>query len=196
MAMSYTAGTFAALVDAVVPETPALGDRGDEHVPGGLAVDLETQLVEAFGALTPDEDEEGMLAAIGLEPSVPTVAAFLMDLAALELLVRRRATAGLQRPDSRFAAGPFSRLSRRDRLRAIRLLETESIVSGSDDITYLASLLVPLTQVAYYSDWGEEIQGWEQADYPGPASGYAVLMGYEVETFEDADWSPSEDEDR
>ena len=44
--MSYTRGTFAALVDAIVPETPELADLGDGHVPGGLAVGLEEAVIE------------------------------------------------------------------------------------------------------------------------------------------------------
>lgn len=180
--MSHTRGTFAALVDAVVPETPALADRGDEQVPGGLAIDLEDRLVDAFTDLTPGESGDGLLASIGFETSVPTVAALLLDLAAVELIARRRTEGALQSPDERFARGPFSRLERRDRLRAVHLLETEGLLSDSDDITYLAGLLVPLTELAYYSDWFDE-QGWEQAGYPGPADGYAVMMDYEVETF-------------
>ena len=44
--MNYTRGTFAALVDALVPETPELETRGPEHVPGGLAVGLEEAVIE------------------------------------------------------------------------------------------------------------------------------------------------------
>lgn len=185
--MSYTRGTFAALVDAVVPETPELAERGDEHVPGGLAADVDAHVVEALDDLVPGDGDGGLAAALGLDPSLPTVVALLLDLAAIELLVRRRARDRLQSPAGEFARGPFSRLGRRDRLRAVDLLETDGVLSGSDDVAYLAGLLVPLTQVGFYSDWGGDERGWAQAGYPGPADGYAVSMGYEVESFED-DW--------
>ena len=120
--MSYTRGTFAALVDALIPETPELEARGPEHVPGGLAVGLEEAVIERVNGFV---DTRGIASLAGdAVPLAPAVAA-LLDTAAGELLLRRRAEDGLQSPDEPFAAGPFCRLSRRDRLRALRLLEAE-----------------------------------------------------------------------
>lgn len=43
---AYTRDTYRAIVDAIVPETPALGDElGPDHVPGGLEVGLEEFVV-------------------------------------------------------------------------------------------------------------------------------------------------------
>lgn len=185
--MSYARGTFAALVDALVPETPALADRGEEQVAGALDVDIDEMLTDAFNDL--QEADEGLLTLLGYD-SVPLapIISVLLDVAALELIVRRETEAGLQSPDGRFAGGPFSRLGERDRLRAIRKLEEDGLLADIGAVNYLAQSVLTVAQVAYYSDWGGSEQGWEQAGYPGPADGYAVLMGYEVEEFEEDDY--------
>ncbi|WP_255151998.1 hypothetical protein [Halorarius halobius] len=196
--MSYTRGTFAAFVDSVVPETPGMADRGEEHVPGGLAADLDELLVEEVNDLQP---ASGPLAALGYDttPLAPVVA-LLLDVAALELVVRRRAEEGFGSPDDAYAGGPFSRLSARDRLRAVRMLESEGVfpaladrldAPGLGTIQYLAGALVALTESLYYGELtgdGEGSQGWTQADYPGPADGYAVMLGYELDEFEEDDY--------
>ncbi|WP_178916179.1 hypothetical protein [Natronomonas gomsonensis] len=198
--MSHTRGTFAALVDALVPETPDLADRGDEHVPGGLAVGLEEEIIDRVNNF---QEADGALAAAGYDatPMAPAVAV-LLDTAAAELLVRRRSANGFNSPAEEFAGGPFSRLSRQDRLRALRLLEDEGVFPRLADrfdsaalgtIQFLASSLPILVEFVYYSevtaDDGEERSlGWRQADYPGPADGYAVGMGYEVEEFEENEY--------
>lgn len=102
--MSHTRGTFAALVDAVIPETPALEDRGEEHVPGRLAVGLDETLVEALN--NQQSADESPLAWAGYDtvPYSPIVAT-LLDFAALELLVRRDNEESTSEPDERFADG-------------------------------------------------------------------------------------------
>jgi hypothetical protein len=46
---SHTLDTYRAVVDAIVPRTPELGDElGEEHVPGGLAVELEEFIIYDF----------------------------------------------------------------------------------------------------------------------------------------------------
>jgi hypothetical protein len=121
--------------------------------------------------------------------------AALLDFAALELTLRRERESGFQSPDSAFSVGPFSRLAPRDRLRAVRMLESEGILPrlAEDNgnlgiVQYLAGATVVLVQFCYYTELtgdgadGEVgSQGWTQAGYPGPADGYAVSMGSEVE---------------
>lgn len=199
--MSHTHGTFAALIDGIVPETPELGDRGEEHVPGGLAVGLEEAIIDRVNSF--QEVDGGVLDALGYDatPLAPAVAV-LLDTAAAELLFRRRTEDGLQTPDEAFAAGPFSRLSRQDRLRALRLLEDDGVFPGLTErfdadalgtIQFLASSLPILVEFVYYSeatadDSEERSLGWKQADYPGPADGYQVGMGYEIADFEENDY--------
>ena len=197
--MSYTRGTFAALVDALIPETPELEARGPEHVPGGLAVGLDEAVIERVNGFV----ETHGIASLASDavPLAPAVAA-LLDTAAAELLVRRGAEDGLQSPDEPFAAGPFCRLSREDRLRALRLLEDEgafAVLAERFDATalgtiqFLASSLPILVESVYYSettaDEGEARSlGWRQAGYPGPADGYPVMLGYELDAFEENEY--------
>ncbi|PSQ36377.1 hypothetical protein BRD11_01360 [Halobacteriales archaeon SW_12_69_24] len=192
--MSYTQGTFAALVDAIVPETPELRERGEEHVPGGLDVGLEAAVVERVNNFV---EAHGLAALAGDTVPMAPVLAALLDAAAAEILVRRRAEEGLQSPDAAFASGPFSRLGREDRLRALRLLEDDGVVAMLSErvdaaslgtVQFLAASLPILVEFVYYSEataGPEEArsQGWRQAAYPGPADGYEVLLGYEVESF-------------
>ena len=215
--MSHTRGTFAALVDALIPETPELEARGEVHVPGGL----QAGLVDAVVARVNNFLETRGLAsqvtdAVPLAPAVAT----LLDVAAVELLVRRRAEDALDSPDEAFSRGAFSRLSREDRLRALRLLEEEGLIARLADrfdaaslgaVQFLAGAMPILVEFVYYSeicaDEGEERAaadgrheerrsaeqtarslGWRQADYPGPSDGYPVLLGYEVEEFEENDY--------
>lgn len=197
--MSYTRGTFAALVDALIPETPDMADRGDEHVPGGLDVGLEEAVIERVNNFV---ETQGAASLAGdTVPLAPVVAA-LLDAAAAELLLRRRAADGLQSPAEAFSSGPFSRLGREDRLRALRLLEDEGVVAALSErydaaslgtVQYLASSLPILVEFAYYSettaDEGEDRSlGWRQADYPGPADGYEVMLGYELDEFEENEY--------
>ena len=197
--MSYTRGTFAALVDAIVPETPELAELCDGHVPGGLAVGLEEAVIERVNGFV---ETHGLAALAGDTVPLAPLVAVLLDAAAAELLVRRRAEAGIRAPEAAFASGPFSRLGREDRLRALRLLEEEGVVAVLSErfdaaslgtVQFLASSLPILIEFVYYSEATagpeeDRSQGWRQADYPGPADGYPVLLGYEVAAFEENEY--------
>ena len=197
--MSYTRGTFAALVDALIPETPELEARGPEHVPGSLEVGLEEAVIARVNNFV---ETHGLASLAGdAVPLAPAVAA-LLDAAAAELLVRRRAESGLRSPEPSFASGPFSRLAREDRLRALRLLEEEGVVAALSErvdaaslgtMQFLASSLPILVEFVYYSETTAEGDddrslGWRQADYPGPADGYPVMLGYELDEFEENEY--------
>lgn len=191
--MSHARGTFAALVDAVIPETPELAAGADtaDQTPGGLAAGTHDRVLSAVNGFI--EVEDGPLAWFGYD-AVPLgpVVALLFELAAVELLLRGE-TAGLQPPETAFSVGAFSRLSRRDRLRALRLLEDGGVlpalagrfdVTGLHTVAYLAGAVVTLVEFDYYS--GEQAR--DQVGYPGPADGYAVSLGYELDAFEEDDY--------
>lgn len=203
--MSYARHTLGALADAVVPETPALAaERGDEHEPGALAAGLDADLVEAFDGL---QEVHGPLSRVIDAYPYALVLALLLDFAALELLVRRRTRDGLGRRAVP-TRGPYTLLSRRDRLRAMGLLESDGVLARLDArfrgqvphlgvVKYLVGGAVTVAQFAYYSEWGvddgteptpETVQGWQQTGYPGPSDGYAVFRGYEVKAFEEDDY--------
>lgn len=199
--------TFAALADAVVPATPALaGERGEEHRPGGLEADLDDELVAAFDSL--QEVHGGPLARLGYDAyPYSLVVAVLLEVVAVELVLRGRAREGLGRRREVPTRTPFSALSRRDRLRAVRLLEADGVLPWLDARfgdrlphlgfpAYLAQALNTLPQLAYYSEWcadgtpdsPAEVQSWRQTGYSGPADGYRDHRGYEVRAFEEDDW--------
>jgi len=211
----HTVVTFRAIVDAVVPETPELDpELGPEHVPGGLAIGLEE-----FAVTYVDDGFQLGLPYIGPRGNVPLAdpIAQILDAAALALLDRGENTAELDdgRPLSvldpgeasprtvRKAAGPFSKLSRRDRLRAIGLLdELELEISQFEDELFefdgglVGQLVVGFTEMIYYSEWQgydeftgppsdrvhpndpAAVQSWRQTGYPGFSDGYAALRGY------------------
>lgn len=75
------------------------------------------------------------LATLACDPvSLALLVAVLLDASAAELMVRRRAEAGIQSPEADFASGPVSRLGRAD-LRALRLLEVRPRSTGSPGST-------------------------------------------------------------
>jgi hypothetical protein len=201
--VSYARGTIAALVEAVVPATPEAGDG--VQAAGALDIDLDETVETAFNEL--QEAPEGPIRSLGYEtmPFAPLLA-LLLDLGALELILRRGREEPLRSPAERFAGGPFSRLGPEDRMRVVTLLERDGVVPALDErydapigiIAYLMQGAMFITAMAAYSDWGDDSdhpKGWQQADYPGPADGYAVHMGYEVDAFEENDYGASAGDD-
>lgn len=198
---SYTRRNFRAVVEALVPRTPALeSSHGEAYVPGGPEVALEEYVVEAFDEY--QEHHHGYVSVLLRRLGVRNypyaiVVAFLLDLVAVELLLRRRnrdrvsCTPGL--------SGPFARLSETDRLRAIDLLENGAFGTLTDRfghrvphlgmVQFLAMGLNTFPMLGYYSEWSADgdgaVQGWSQTGYPGPAAGYTAHHGYEVEAFEE-----------
>jgi hypothetical protein len=203
VAVSYARGTIAALVDAVVPETPEAGD--DVRAAGALDIDLDETVETAFNEL--QEAPEGPIRSLGYDtmPFAPLLA-LLLDVGALELILTRERQEPLRSPKDAFAGGPFSRLAPVDRMRAVRLLEADGVVPALDErfegapigiVAYLMQGALFITAMAAYSDWGDDVeapQGWQQADYPGPAEGYTVHMGYEVDEFEENDYGADTDD--
>ncbi|GAA0510924.1 hypothetical protein SAMN04488066_10949 [Halorubrum aquaticum] len=211
----HTRVTFRAIADAVVPETPALAEElGPEHVAGGLAVDLDE-----FAITYVDDGFQFGLPHLGPQGNMPIAdpIAHVLDTAALTLLERgdNEEEPSLDRalsllgPDDPSAAktesavGPFAKLSRRDRLRAIAILdEFEVEFSPTDhdllelDAGLVGQLVVGFMEMIYYSEWQgyddfteppsrrnhpndpDAVQSWRQTGFPGFANGYAALRGY------------------
>lgn len=161
----HTSVTFAALVDTVVPHTPALADSiGQEHAPGGLAIGLDEFLVTyvntlfQVGAPGIGHVGDGRLA----EP-----VAGVLDAGAVELLARgmNEHPPGSHAPEGEdwSAGGPFAHLHRSDRVRAIALMDEEekdfntATLPGpvaESDAGIVGQLVVAFTAVVYYSEWG------------------------------------------
>lgn len=213
----HTMVTFRSVTDAVIPKTPALADElGAENVPGGLAIDLDDFLV-----IYVDNLFQFGLPHFGVQGNLPLASpvAHILDAAALTLLARNEnesepssnRVVSLLGPDDpaptvvRAADGVFAKLSRRDRLRAISLLdefEIEIVMVPFENTLFefdagvMGQLVIGFTEMIYYSEWqGYDeftqppservhpndplaVQSWRQTGYPGFADGYAVLRGY------------------
>lgn len=177
----HTTVTFRAVVDAVLPETPALDDElGPEHVPGGLAVGLEEFVVTYI-----DDGFQFGLPYLGAQGNLPLAGpvAELLDTAAVALVARgdnesepsadRAASLldpGEADPEAvAEAAGTFSKLAPADRLRAVAILdEFEFEVSPDDDSLFEADaglvgqLVVGFAELIYYSEW----EGYDEFAQP------------------------------
>lgn len=211
----HTLVTFRAAVDAVVPNTPELGDElGPEHIPGGVDIDLAEYLVTYV-----DNGFQLGLPHVGPAGNAPLAkpVAKVLDKAALKLLLRGTNEAAPSgdlpsalvdstdpsRAQVAGAAGPFARLSRMDRLRAINILdeiEPEFTLPKGTVFEFsgglIGQLVVGFTTFIYYSEWEgyddfdlppserthpndpEAVQSWRQTGFPGFANGYPALRGY------------------
>lgn len=215
---TYSRRTLDALVDALIPETPELAEeRGEEHEPGASDVALADQLQAAFNHLQATGVLRGTGGVSASDPPEPTrtapIIALLLDLGSLEFLLRDRQ---VERPRPKLS-GPFQWLQPEDRLRLFDFLSNESFLRNiveqlADRIPYLGLVdfmldgLVTMPLLHYYGEWSGyeddrnrlnpdpesfsgDVQSWEQTDFPGQEDGYPVLRGYEVESFEENDWS-------
>jgi len=148
-------------------------------------------------------------------PAAPLMA-LLLDVVSLELCLRGRCRHPVEASwTSPRLGGLFRDLHPRDRLRVLSLLEHDSLLKRSLDairgylpgvgvLEFMATAMGAFPVLTYYSDWsrldpdaygleegadGDGVPiGWRQADYPGPAPGYADFRGYEVEAFEENDY--------
>lgn len=220
----HTRVTFMAAVESVLPPTPDLKGRhgsplGPEHEPGGIAVGLHDAFIryldDGFSAALPRSGPVG-------NARLSETVANTLDAGATELVIRggnehppagRRVRELLKAADLEgavlaAAAGPFARLHRADRLRALALFDEDEkefdtaglpgpLVEG--DAGIVPTLVVGFAELIYYSEWGgyvdgrglhappnerahtnnpKAVQSWRQTDYPGFSPGYAALRGY------------------
>jgi hypothetical protein len=130
----HTTTTFQAVADAVVPETPELAEKiGDEHRPGGLEVELEKYLLYSFNSFVPTLVEPGGPVNTGLNLRFAEQFAATLDAGAILLVATGRNEDALDL--QRFPlGGPFAKLSRKDRFRAIDLLEQQDLTIEQDMI--------------------------------------------------------------
>ncbi|WP_254829788.1 hypothetical protein [Haloglomus salinum] len=227
----HTRVTFAAAVDAVVPPTPDLpendetdaddvddgkqyGHVGEEHVPGAVEVGVDEYMITYVNSLLGIGSEE-----LGLtgELRLAELVGLVLDAAATELVARGENTVPLDpgrvldllalrdiAADPRsLAAGPFAKLSRTDRLRALAMLDEKELDTAElpgplveADAGLVPQLIVGFSEVIYYSEWQgyddiggppsershpndpDSVQSWRQTGYPGFEDGNAAFRGY------------------
>lgn len=178
---------FRAVADAIVPRTPALGERrGSEHVPGALAVGVDELM--AWGLNNFLRVNPTPAPATEVEARLPAAIATALDAAAVELLARGE---NEEQPEPRYAealaegdptadeavdvaaAGVFARLAPRDRFRALHLVETHQVDSDQlpvefrefhADPSHLVAGLQAVVMFGHYSEWAGYENGTESPD--------------------------------
>jgi hypothetical protein len=130
----HTTETFRAVADGIVPETPELAEEiGDEHRPGGLEVELEKFLLYSFNSFVPAYVEPGGPVNTGLNLRFAEQFAATLDAGAILLVATGQNEDALDL--QRFPlGGPFAKLSRKDRFRAIDLLEQQDLTIESESL--------------------------------------------------------------
>lgn len=203
----HTVATWRAVVDAVVPRTPGLGEElGDEHAPGGLEIGLEIGLIEFLDGFISPEGTVPRVAPTGETAPLSAAVAAALDAAAAEL-VARGGTRDEPDPAVLDGGGTFAALSRRDRFRAMADMEERGGKYGG----FVVALAAAFPAILYYSEWdgyddfsnppsersfSGDVQSWEQTGYEGPTNGAAVLRGYELDEFEETYGEDDGNDDR
>ena len=191
-----TLETFRALVEAIVPNTPALSVYGAEQSAGAVdlciheymvwELDHSLSLVQGF-YLT------------GVPLSVST--AIMLNEGAVQFVASSQAQ---HSPNYSIRGNsPFSSLSPADRIRVLAMLEQLNVDLGTmpppyrDDggfLRFMVDFLNRQTMFGYYSEWSaygatrlaepDERRleyfpiSWRQVGYPGVVPGYRALLGY------------------
>lgn len=192
----HTIATFRALVEAIVPATPALAVFGAEQAAGAVELhvheymiwELDHTLAIMFGL---------HLTAFPL--SAPT--AMLLNAGAVQFIASGQATNSPHY--AVWGGGPFSALSPVDRIRTLEMMQQLNVDLGSlpppykDDgglVKFMVDYLNRQTMFGFYSEWSAYGTtrlatpvcrvleyfpiSWQQVGYPGVSLGYRAFRGY------------------
>lgn len=212
---SYTLGTFRKLCSSLIPETPELAAQyGEEQIGGAESVNLEEALYAAFNNLS-ELNRAPFTWLSDPPPTLPIspVVALLLDVTALEYILRNRPSDALEIEPG---TGPFGWLSAADRLSVIDFLAEESLAQNlnacldtvspySGFLDYLVRGITAVPVIAYYGEWSGydqpggglipepdsftgSPQSWDQTGFPGLKAGYSDFLGYEVEEFKENEY--------
>lgn len=217
-------GRDESIQESPIDESEHYIELSPKRIPTELAINLDESIIKYVDHRpqldSPDIGPHGLgLPGIASQGEIPlaSIISHILDVAALKLLDRGENTAKprIDRPLSllkpgdvspgqiKNEAGMFSQLSRKDRLRAISVLDEFEIelILGEDkvfefDAGLVGQLVVGFTEMIYYSEWqgydeftqapskrvhlndSSAIQSWQQTGYPGITNGYAALRGY------------------
>jgi hypothetical protein len=188
--------TFRALVEAIIPNTPALAVFGAEQATG--AVDLHVHEYMIW------ELDHNLALFLGTHLTIVPLSAStagLLNSGAVQFIASGQA----QHAPNHLAWGssPFSALAPTDRIRVLAMLEELRVDLGllpppyKDDgglITFIIDFLNRGTMFGFYSEWPaygstrlmtptqRRLEyfpiGWRQTGYPGVSLGYRALGGY------------------
>lgn len=194
----HTKATFQALVDAIVLSTPRFAvNMGSETAPGAVDFHVDEYMI---WELDHSISLQGDLATVTFLLSAPT--AGMLNMAAINLIATNRAK-DPQNPSLFPGGGPFASLSRKDRLRAIVLLEQLDIDLYCLPVPYqnnaglvksMADALNRMPMFGTFSEWSgygttrlappdfRRLKffppGWIQVGYSGHAEGYRDFRGF------------------
>jgi hypothetical protein len=130
----YTLAQYRAVSDAMVPETPELARKiGEEHRPGGLEIELERFLIYSFNSFVPLVAAPAVDSTTGINLRFAEQFAATMDAGAILLIATGRNEDLPELTQFPFG-GPFAKLSRKDRFRAINLLENQDLTLDTDSL--------------------------------------------------------------
>lgn len=192
----HTKATFQALVDALIPSTPEMAQKyGTDVIAGAVDLEIDEYVIWEL------DHSLSIQASLNLKRiTLSAPVAVMLDSAAAELINRGKQPS--HPPNSPYD-GPFTTLSRKNRIRTLALLEQLDIDLGTlpppfnDNARLVVSTIDVLnryTVFGYYSEWSgygttrlntpEERRlehfpvSWVGVGYPGPAFGYRNLRGF------------------
>jgi len=197
---TYTRATFQAFVDALIPATPDLSATGGTI--GAESVGALELLIHDFVIQELDFSVSPLAGQNLLDTTPATAAAQLLDAAAVQFIQSGEAREPLD-VYTFPGGGPFTTLSRRDRLRAVDRLsmldiDLESLpppyTNNSAFVENVTVMFNLLAMFGFYSEWSgygttrlfpldeRKIECFPlssiQTGYPGRSLGYRALRGY------------------
>lgn len=194
----HTVATFRALVEAIVPDTPALAVFGAEQTPGAADLHIHEYMIW--------ELDHSLSLFLGTHLTVVPLAsptAQLLNAGAVELVTSGRAK---HAPNHAvWGSCPFAALSPIDRIRVMAMLEQLDVDLGSlpppyrdngGNVRFMIDFLTRQTMFGNYSEWSaygttrlatpteRRLEyfpiSWKQVGYPGVVPGYRALLGYKL----------------
>ncbi|MCL6605406.1 MAG: gluconate 2-dehydrogenase subunit 3 family protein [Paenibacillus sp.] len=192
----HTLETFRALVEAIIPNTPALSVYGAEQSAGAVDLCIHEYMIW--------ELDHNLSLVLGFYLTVVPLSAStatMLNASAVQFVASGQAQCA---PNSSiWESSPFSSLSPVDRIRVLAMLEQLNVDLGAfpppyrDDggfVRFMVDFLNRQTMFGYYSEWSaygttrlatpteRRLESfplsWRQVGYPGVVPGYRALRGY------------------
>jgi hypothetical protein len=194
LADPMTTATFRALVEAIVPQSPAYAVYGPEYAAGAVELHVHEYMIWEL------DHWISIFAGLSLT-NIPLAAptAAMLNAGASQLIASGLAQPALQV----VAGGAFASLAPKDRIRTLAMLENLQVDLGGlpppyrDDggfLVFMVDFLNRQTMFGNYSEWSaygttrlatpvlRRLEyfpvSWKQVGYPGVSLGYRALHGF------------------
>ncbi|MNB71986.1 hypothetical protein D3C75_185640 [compost metagenome] len=190
--------TFRALVEAIVPNTPALAVYEPRQIYGAADLCIHEYMIW--------ELDHSLSIVIGLNLTIMPLSAStagMLNAAAVQFIAKRQAQYAPCYPVREVSL--FASLSPADRIRVLEMLEELKVDLGvlpppyrdnGEFVRSMVNFLNRQTIFGHYSEWSaygttrlrtpteRRLEyfpiGWSQAGYPGVVPGYRALLGYKL----------------